>query len=490
MNTDGRRRIRPAMRSRQVAVVVVCLSLSATGCASRLPRSEIIAAQGTGVATAPVSATDQGDTSGALSRPAAAVGADVTAAAGAAGSTPKSENLERPAGVDVSNTRRSAGSAGAGAVSAAVPANGIPIKIGSVGSISGLFGGVLKPILEGIQVNIAAINRDGGVNGHPIELVVADDNGDPAVHLSRLRQLLEKDEVIGFVNMPAATLSKASLDYHESKSVPYIDTDGSNTLAGSSPMSFTMGSSAAALNGAEFSAVSTLAGAGPKVGYIVCLEVQQCADYADSFAGFAKRAGLTPVYGAKATLTSPDFTQNCLQARSAGAEFIFIRADPNSIKRIARDCSRQGYLPRFVFAGGTTDATFPGTAALNGAIIPSQVFPFTASDTPEAKRFKAEMIRTRVADQIIAGNALGWVAANVLVKALGQVGPADTPTTAALLKGLWTFKNERLGGLSLPLTYSQGAPPTHATRSCSFPMTLANGGWVAPKGNAFFCLPA
>ncbi len=349
---------------------------------------------------------------------------------------------------------------------------------------------MLKPILDGIQIKIAALNRDGGINGHPIELVVADDNGDPAVHLSRLRQLFEKEKVIGFVNMPAATLSKASLDYLESKSVPYIDTDGSNTLAGSSPMSFTMGSSAAALNGAEFSAVSTLTGPGPKVGYIVCLEVQQCADYADSFAAFAKRAGLTPVYGAKATLTSPDFTQNCLQARSAGAEFIFIRADPNSIKRIARDCSRQGYLPRYVFAGGTTDATFPGTPGLQGAIIPSQVFPFTATDSPEAKRFQAEMIKTRTVDQIIAGNALGWVAAGVLAKALGQIGPADTPATPGLLKGLWMFKNERLGGSSLPLTYAQGSLPDHATRSCSFPMTITDGRWVAPKGNAFSCLPA
>lgn len=486
----GSRRQRAALPARRTAVVLMCVCLAGSACASRLPRSEIAAAQSghavPGGASLPV--TGPVDPSGTSS--------DAVRGSAPAGGPTEAAGSTLAVGVPPAATRSTETGAPAPSKSDArgpadplAPANRVPIKIGSVGSITGLFGTVLKPILDGIQINVAAINRDGGINGHPVQLIVADDLGDPAIHLSRLREFVEKDKVIGFVNMPAATLSKASLDYLESKSMPYIDTDSSNTLAGTSPMSFTMGSSAAALNGAEFSAVSTLAGPGHKAGYIVCLEVQQCADYAASFADYAKRAGLSPVFGAKATLTSPDFTQNCLQARGAGVEFLFIRADPNSIKRIARDCARQGFLPRFVFAAGTTDATFPGATGLDGAVIPSQVFPFTATETAEEKRFQTEMARTRAADQILAGHALGWGAANVLIKALRQIGPADMPTTAGLLKGLWGFKDERLGGSSLPLTYRQGSPPPHAGRSCAFPMTLSKGSWVAPNGNAFNCLP-
>lgn len=480
----------PSLTRRTAAVV--CGTLILSGCASRLDRAEIIAAQqgvppaalsaaapaGAALPSAPgsgttpaISATD-GSALG-VSEPAAVPG-NTAGTAGAKATPPPAAPGVRPA---------------PGAAAAAKP-NGLPLTVGFVGSITGLYGTVFRPVLDGIQIHVADINARGGINGHPIRLVVADDGADPATYVAHLRRLVEQEKVIAFVgNTDGATLSKAAIAYVESKKVPILDGDNTNTLVGTSPMVFPYGAGGLALNGAEFGAAAEVVGKGAKIGYLSCQEVQQCADYAQTFAGFAARAGLTPVYGGRSSVTAPDFTASCLQARNAGVEVLFLRFDTNSVKRIARDCSRQGFKPRYVMAGGLADTTFLENPALEGAILPSQVFPFIDTTTTAGKDFRAAMLRTRPAAEIVAANAHGWAVVSIFAKAAEAIAPDATPDTDQVLKGLYTFKDERLGGQTQPITYTPGKPPAFAGRSCYFLMVIASSAWSAPQGTKVSCLP-
>lgn len=70
-----------------------------------------------------------------------------------------------------------------------------PIKVGGIQPLTGpaAGGGLMAKVGQEVAVN--RINRMGGVNGRPIELVVEDSEGKPAVGIRKTRKLLERDRV-------------------------------------------------------------------------------------------------------------------------------------------------------------------------------------------------------------------------------------------------------------------------------------------------------
>ncbi len=486
---------------------IVCSLVVLSGCASRLDRAEIVAAQ-TGGAPAVAGAGAQAgvdpstiggvapgtDTGTGAVTPGSDPGAAGPATApGQTGTAPGTgaAGAATNAGGTTTNSTGSKGNTGAtGATGNTAKANGLPINIGFVGSITGLYGTSFRPVMNAVQANLTDLNARGGINGHPVKLIVADDAGDPSTYVAQIRKMVESDKVLAFVgNTHGASLSQAAINYVESKQIPILDGDDSNLLAPTSHMIFGFGASGLGLNGTEFAAARDLVGKGKKAGFISCQEVQQCADYAEGFAEYSKKAGFTPVFAGRASLTAPDFTANCLQARNAQAEVLFLRIDINSVKRIARDCSRQGYKPIYVTAPVLTDPSYPSNPAFDKIITPSQQFPFISEKLPEEKRFRSVMSRVIAADQIFAAHAQGWNVANIFAEAVKRgIAPDATPSTELILKGLWSFKNETLDGTSQPLTYVKGQPPAHLKNVCAFPMQIQNGKWTAPFGNKPSCL--
>ena len=70
-----------------------------------------------------------------------------------------------------------------------------PYKIGSEQPLSGAgaLGG--KTALVGLQMAVDRINKNGGVNGRPVEIVVADDESKPDVARRKVEKLLLEDNV-------------------------------------------------------------------------------------------------------------------------------------------------------------------------------------------------------------------------------------------------------------------------------------------------------
>ena len=98
-------------------------------------------------------------------------------------------------------------------------ATGSPVKIGVVASLSG------KPLPstagpEGLKAWAATVNGKGGLQGHPVEIVVRDDGNDPAKSLTVVKQLVEKDHVVAITSWSGVDTSWA--DYVEKKQVPIV----------------------------------------------------------------------------------------------------------------------------------------------------------------------------------------------------------------------------------------------------------------------------
>src|SRR6185312_1582653 len=70
-----------------------------------------------------------------------------------------------------------------------------PYKIGSLQPLSGAAALGGKTALVGLQMAVDRINKSGGINGRPVEIVVADDESKPDVARRKTEKLLVEDNV-------------------------------------------------------------------------------------------------------------------------------------------------------------------------------------------------------------------------------------------------------------------------------------------------------
>jgi len=70
-----------------------------------------------------------------------------------------------------------------------------PIKLGMLQPLSGTAAPGGKTALVGAQMAVDGINKSGGVNGRPIELLVADDESKPDVGRRKIEQLILDDKI-------------------------------------------------------------------------------------------------------------------------------------------------------------------------------------------------------------------------------------------------------------------------------------------------------
>jgi branched-chain amino acid transport system substrate-binding protein len=196
------------------------MALVASGCGTRRSHSDVVAAAGGGGAVEGVVRGSSGDGDEALAIDGGFGGeADRDGAASQAGRAQAS-------GGSASN--RNAGKG----------APGSTITIGSVGTLSGPVGGSLVGGVRALQAWVEAQNAKGGLRGHPVKLVVADDGGDPARHRALVQQFVERDKVIAFIHNVAPLSGQAAVSYLQEKKIPVIGTEGGSPWVNENPMYF------------------------------------------------------------------------------------------------------------------------------------------------------------------------------------------------------------------------------------------------------------
>ena len=199
----------------------------------------------------------------------------------------------------------------------------------------------------------------------------------------------------------------------------------------------------------------------------------------------APKVGFEHVYRGTASLVQPDFTAECLAARNAGAQVFMVGLDTNSLGRLAASCARQGYRPRFAATAPVPADEMKNDPNLNAMTASSSVFPYFQKGTPATDEY--QQVMQRYGSKVTKGtsSALGWVSAKLLQRA--ATGLPDPPTPEAILRGLWTLRDETLGGLTHPLNFVQNQ--TAPKRTCWFNLQIADRAWQSPDQNQIHCLP-
>ena len=350
------------------------------------------------------------------------------------------------------------------------------IALGNVGTYSGVIGAVFSGAQQTMGVWQAYVNQHGGLNGHPVHVYIEDDGSDPSTSVSDVEQEVTQDHVIAFVGNLMPLTVQASLSYLQQQNIPVIGGDASSTTWWQSPVLFPQGSSDLGPDQAIFTIKAASAKGFTKMGVLYCVEDPTCSNGIQSLIqpGGGQQAGVTTVYSSSISITQPDFTAQCLDAKQAGATLIYFAGDGDSLIRTANNCAAQGYKPQFVGDSLAITANLASDPNLNGLIAGQTNFPWMDSYTPAQATYQQAV---KQYDPQLAGSATTageWAAGMLAVAASKDL--TATPTSAQFFQGLWSIKDNNLGGLAPPLTFNQNGTATPS--NCFFLMTLQNGQFV------------
>jgi branched-chain amino acid transport system substrate-binding protein len=485
----------------RVAVAGIAVVLLTAGCGSRVDRDAGVGVGRHSSATAPAQVPTSGSGVSGATTSTTAVVAGRSGASGVAQPSPRG-----PAPKPVTGTTATTGARGqnapfrpgtaagppptqdgaAVAPGAPPPAGAArsPVVVGSVGNYSGPAGNSQAPGATALQVFARYVNDRGGVAGHPVKVIVVDDGSDPARHKAAIRDLVETHGVLAFVANLASITAPAGRAYLEEKQVPVIGGEVSTPIWFESPMFFPEGPNYRSLIRGMALAGKRLSDGKTKLGAMTCQEAEVCSNV-DRWLfdeGFGQQAGLQPVYRGRISLTQPDFTAECLAARNAGVELLNVTGDPNTVGRVAASCDRQNYHPVFLQHSATVDNnTANAVGGKLKALLVTLTFPWVATGTPALDEYHAAMRTYKTAPS--AATSMGWASAKLFARAASGLG--EPPTRAQLFDGLYSLKDETLGGLAVPLNFRRGQPAVDS--GCWFVLQAADGKWQAPRQAAPDC---
>jgi len=408
------------------------------------------------------------------------------AATAGAGSAASGSAAAQPGARSAAGTPGAASPAAGGAAPAAPSTPGAPIVVGSVGTSSGIVGAALGPGLPAVRAWVAMINAGGGIKGHPVKHVFADDGGDPARHRQLVQQMVERDKVVAFVFNFAPLSGQSSIDYLNQKRVPVIGDSGAAQWYYESPMFFPQFTTGRPYVEAMIraAAAETIPQGKKKLAILNCQEAQFCVDADKLWPELAPKLGYELVFRRQTSLAQPDYTAECLAAKNAGAEVFGLAMDGNAIGRVASACGRSGFKPIYFIHHSTLlkeQASDPNTA---GILVPIPARAYFDKTNPKVVRYQQALAKYAPGEEIRQNSFAGWVAAEDFELAANRA--PDPTTSAGILEGLWSFNGETLDNITLPLTYPrEGKTPQ---KICWYTLQGGDGKFgYTDKGKALTC---
>jgi branched-chain amino acid transport system substrate-binding protein len=380
------------------------------------------------------------------------------------------------------NTSSANSGATASNSSSATSSAAAPIVIGVIGSFTGPAASTLGPMEPAFNAWADSVNSAGGIRGHKVQLIVKDIGSGPATAgLTAAKELIGQDHVVAVISSDAT--QETWLPYAVQQSVPVIVAALGTTYG---PDLFQTTASEVA---AGYTIVEQAKSAGPSMGFGYCVEIPDCGGLAPLLEADAKDIGGVRVgFTASLSATQPDFTAFCLQLKNSGVKSYYI-ADTNAvIARVIDACAAQGVSAVPILSAGNGSASWLTDHAYQGALVNDFNPPFFDMAIPAMKAYRDAIDKYAPSiSQAASGTSVplwSWVGGQTVLTAVNRVnGPI---TAAAVKKALYTFKDETLGGLTVPLTFDESNP---SISTCLYEWKVSDGKRVIVNGGKAQCAP-
>ncbi|MBO0728456.1 MAG: ABC transporter substrate-binding protein [Acidimicrobiaceae bacterium] len=379
-------------------------------------------------------------------------------------------------------------SGGAGATSATTgatsSATGSPFVIGFQCSCSGAFASSTAIQENIIKAWVTYENSHGGINGHPVKLIFNDDSLNPSTSLSQVTTMVQQDHVIAIID--GTDIDSAWAKFVSQKGIPVVGDNLANSTMYSDADFFPEGQTINTLP-ASIAAAAKKDGI-TSLGSVYCSSDPVCAELAKPIAQAAQAVGVKAPYAAGIPETAPNYTAQCIDARSHGVNGMFVAESITVVEHFVNDCTAQGYKPKYLAEDGAVGKSFLTTPGLDGMLGIENNLPAEDTSNPAVQTMISAV------DKAYPGltNSPNWGPAATGVWASGMLFAAaakaanlgDNATPAQVKQGLYALHGETLGGLAPPLTYTPGKP---TTVDCWFYLGVHNKQFTTPYGSQPYC---
>ncbi|HEU4564276.1 MAG TPA: ABC transporter substrate-binding protein [Gemmatimonadaceae bacterium] len=330
-----------------------------------------------------------------------------------------------------------------------------PVKIGAAGPWKEAYGLMNR---RGIELALEEINRDGGVNGHPLEVVMRDDGADGATAAAIANEFLADRRitaVVGHVN--SGTMVAAARVYDHG--LPAVATSATSPdLTGISRWVFRVISSDSA-NGVQ---LARFAG---QLGRSRAAILYENDAYGRGLVEAFRRSFRGDVVSADPIEDTgdQDFEPYVATFRRSRPDIVFVATTEAAGIALLREAQRQRLASDFLGGDGWTGVVNDPKVA-EGAYVGA---PFSAADPrPEVQRFVASF-RQKYGVTPDGNAALAYDATRLLAVGISEVG-ASREALRAWLAAL----GEPYPGVSGPISFGVDGDPVGK----SFVMTRVRGG--------------
>jgi branched-chain amino acid transport system substrate-binding protein len=336
--------------------------------------------------------------------------------------------------------------------------SGAPISVGVMCSCSGAFGSNVSVGWSVVQDWQKSVNAAGGLNGHQVTLIEKDDASVPGTALTDAQALISaKVDVIIDLDILDEVWQKAA----SGAQIPVIGGNFSSPSYYADPNWYPSGQTNDSIT---YSVAATAKTAGAtKLADFYCAEAPQCQESVPLLKTDGQKVGVPVVYNASIAATAPNYTAQCVAAKQAGVNAIFIGDSTSVIARVASDCTQQGYTPTYVTEGtGFTNQALTAPGLKDHLWSSYPILPFfstapavTAMNTVLDKYSPGLRQATATWSEFAAQAWTGGLLLAAAVKNAG-VTASGAVTPAVITQGLDKVSNETLGGFSPALTFTAG----------------------------------
>ncbi|KLL11172.1 MULTISPECIES: ABC transporter substrate-binding protein [Protofrankia] len=364
--------------------------------------------------------------------------------------------------------------------------SGKPIVLGAICSCSGAQSATLGRLKDVFDTWAKSVNARGGANGYPVKVIIEDDGGDPAKSLRAVKKLVEQDEVVAIVG-DSSLVDATWADYVTEKGIPVVGGLSVESPFLTHPDFFITGAPVPVTTVSIWEAAK--AAGKKKVGLLYCSETPVCAQLEGLGKAASAIVGDVGIATGKIAATAPDYTAPCLALKDEGVDALFVAHNSEVVPRVTDSCAQQGFTPTVISQTPTLGPSWLGHKGFDGALLSSPTVLYTDESVPAVKEF-LDALDTyypdlRKSQQFTYDTIYPWASGKLFEAAAkaGNLGPDST--SADVKKGLYALKDETLGGIIPPTTFTEGQP---AFPTCYFQAAIQGDKVVSLNKGATKCL--
>ena len=103
-------------------------------------------------------------------------------------------------------------------------------KIGGIFSVTGPASFLGDPEKKSMEMAVEQINNNGGIDGHMIEAVIYDTEGDPSKAVMSVSKLINRDRVLAIIGPSRTPTSLAVIPRVQQSEIPFISCAAGNKI--------------------------------------------------------------------------------------------------------------------------------------------------------------------------------------------------------------------------------------------------------------------